>query len=268
MQPAVHSLNGKRKASTVRDTTDFIQKNENLISCRFKPIYGVREKEIIGAEIVFGTRARSGEWADPVAVLREAEKNGCVNQIDLWVFKQACELMSTINNPQIRKIHIHLAFGTFRNFQNIREIEELTKRYRVNPKRFCLWFGGITGQTEKKYVKDIKHRLRKQGFSIGADEFRKGRYDVASQESLRDDAVWINRNLVVKHSEGALAGILLGTMLKVYRDNGVEIIADGIMNGEQAERMERYGCTALAGPFISSQLSAAKFIDKYGSNAR
>lgn len=243
---------------------EFVKDNGIRVSCRLKPIYGIREQKIIGAEVLLGSLERTGRWTDPVAVLREAEKNRWVYQIDLWVFKQACRLLNTIQNPNMKTIHIHLAYGTYLCYQNIRIIEALIKRYRIDPTRICLWFGKMPGQAEQKSVKKNLRQLREVGFLFGAEEFRRGTFDVVVTESPNYEFVWLNRHLLSHHPEQSLGESILKSTIRTYRNKGVEVIADGVWNAVQAERLKALGCTGLAGPFISSQLSPERFLEMYG----
>ena len=162
-----------------------------------------------------------------------------------------------------------MAYGTYLYYRNIKIMEALTKRYQVDPSRFCLWFGKMPGQAEQKSAqknpaqKNLR-RLKALGFQFGAEEFRRGTFDLMDPQSPDYKFVWLNRHLLSHHSEQSLGESMLKSMLRACRNQKMEIIADGVWNAAQAERLKALGCTGLAGPYISTQLSAEKFLEMYG----
>jgi diguanylate cyclase (GGDEF)-like protein len=66
----------------------------DLLELHAQPILNLSSREVTSSELLLRMRSETGELIPPVAFLDIAERSGMIRDIDLWVIRTACDMIS------------------------------------------------------------------------------------------------------------------------------------------------------------------------------
>ncbi len=142
----------------------------------YQPILNVSEKKLHGLEALI-------RWEHPVYGLLSpehfipiAEKSSLINQIGIWVLKEACEqykVWQTVGFHSFRMaINIsarHLLHDTFTE-----QLEKILQHSKVNPNCLEIEITETYGLNDMQRTLEVMQRLKKIGVRISLDDFGTG----------------------------------------------------------------------------------------------
>lgn len=103
-------------------------------------------------------------------------------------------------------------------------------------------------------------QLHDLGVSIALDDFGTGYSTLASLRELPTDRVKIDRSFVADILSNEQDSALLGTIIEMVHVLGSSVVAEGVEQRAQAERLRRLGCDCAQGYHFSRPVTAAEII--------
>ena len=99
--------------------------------------------------------------------------------------------------------------------------------------------------------------LRGKGVRIAIDSFGAGRASLACLRRSAADVVKIDSSYVAGLDMDPTLALLAETIIRLARDLGVEVIAEGVERPEQRAWLEAHGCTLGQGPGLAGPMPAS-----------
>ena len=118
---------------------------------------------------------------------------------------------------------------------------------------------------DRSLIKDINNaiivlaHIRELGVKISIDDFGTGYSSLSYLNKLPVDIIKIDRSFVsaMFHSTSALN--LVRNLVGLGKDMGLEVIAEGVEEHKEVEKLNEFGCTVFQGYFFSHPLPADQF---------
>jgi EAL domain-containing protein (putative c-di-GMP-specific phosphodiesterase class I)/CheY-like chemotaxis protein len=117
----------------------------------------------------------------------------------------------------------------------------------------------------------ILSRLRAQHVGLSLDDFGTGYSSLTQLYEMPFDEMKIDKSLVMNVPENHEASTMVGSLIELGHNLGLEICAEGVENGAALEVLARMGCDRCQGYFISRAIPApdvASFAAQWNRNAR
>ncbi len=237
----------------------------NEFSIVYQPKVQYPDYQIHGAEALL-------RWNNPVfgsvppdEFIPVAEEYGLINDIGDWVLNTACcqwtsaeaewmQLAATGATLSINVSSIQLADSQF-----ISRFAAAINASGISPGQLELEV------TETALIQDINNavtalaHIRELGVKISIDDFGTGYSSLSYLSKLPVDIIKIDRSFVSAMFQSASGLDLVRNLISLGRDMGLEIIAEGVEQQTQVEKLTEYGCTLFQGYYFSRPLPADEF---------
>ena len=224
----------------------------NEFEVYYQPKYDFKEKKIVGSEALSRLR-QNGEIVPAKEFIDIAEKYGFTTYLDKYVLKEVCKRINELKKDNVKfdVISVNVSRNTLSQKQMIEYYEAVLKRYNI--KKSEIEFE-VTERNENGYVSlvDKIHELSKK-FNISIDDFGIGSSSLSMLMERNIKTVKIDRQFIVDKSENGRK--LLNNIIKLVKELGFNIVAEGVETLEQQEYLKSKGCNVIQGYYFSKPLT-------------
>jgi hemerythrin-like metal-binding protein len=103
--------------------------------------------------------------------------------------------------------------------------------------------------------------LKKEGFELALDDFGTGYSTFSTMLDLPLDVVKLDRSFTLGIEKDEKKQRVAESMINIFNEMGLEVIAEGVETEAQLSYMRKYGCRLIQGYIFSKPLPADKFFD-------
>lgn len=195
----------------------------------FQPIFDLREGNAFGFEVL--TRGQDKVFPDVGAMFDVATVSGQVGELGRLQRTVAVKLAP--RNPLFINIHP----GEFDHPQLIRPDDPI---FRHTEDVYL----EITESAPLRYFEQCIHvlgELRKKGMRLAIDDFGAGFSNIKYISDLNPDIVKLDRELISGVKEGSRQFLLLESVVRLCKDMGAGVVAEGIETPAELVLVERAG---------------------------
>lgn len=235
------------------------------LTVHFQPVLTLRERSVRSFEALV-------RWPHPgrgvlpaAAFVPLAEQAGLLAAIDRWVLRHACTLASSLpglpGQPGPPPISVNLSPASLFDRRLPDEIEAALAASDLRPE--CLTIeiteDGITHDARRGAA--VVADLRAMGVRFALDDFGSGHSSLSHLSTFRVDTIKIDRVFSAGVPREASTRALVQAIVRLAQSLGIEVIATGVENGEQAACLADLGCTlgqgfGLCPPLPAEEIAA------------
>ncbi len=212
----------------------------------------------------------------PGVFIPDAEENGLIFSLDLWVFERCCKdlkhLQTTVN-PHT-KIAVNLSILTCESIYYAQKIIEISKKYDIFLSDFEFEI------TENAQVRDIRkvvsfcETLKSYGAEFSLDDFGTGQSPLVNLNLLPANTIKIDNCFIHGIGNSKRSEIIIRSLVNMAKELDMQVVAEGIESNEQYWFMRDTGCDQLQGfllcrPIGLSRIESSKLYTpeiKYSCN--
>lgn len=185
----------------------------------------------------------------PSVFIPDAEENGLIFTLDLWVFERCCKdlkHMQTTINPHT-KIAINLSLLTCESIYYAQKIIEISKRHDVLLSDFEFEITASTHVHDIRKVVSFCETLKSYGAEFSLDDFGTGQSPLANLNLLPANTVKIDHSFIHGIGNSKRCEIIIRSLVNMVKDLNMQIVAEGVESNEQFWFMRDTGCDQLQG---------------------
>ncbi len=206
----------------------------------FQPIVSVKEKEIVGAEVLARWYLPDGTVVRAEEFLCEAYELGIVADIGWEILEQTCETIAEWKRKGIWRlpyvsINIDAKQMLYKGF--LKRFFSLLERYDVSPSEIKLEITETTLLKNYDITEVVIGRLRKEGIECFIDDFGTGYSSLAYLHKLSFSTLKVDKTFI-DEIENPKDDLLLKTIVKMARELNYRIIVEGVEREKQFERLK------------------------------
>jgi EAL domain-containing protein (putative c-di-GMP-specific phosphodiesterase class I) len=185
----------------------------------------------------------------PGVFIPDAEENGLIFSLDLWVFERCCKdlkLLKTTVNPHT-KIAINLSVLTCESIYCAQKIIEISKNHDVHLSDIEF---EITENTHKHDIRKVIafcETLKNQGAQFSLDNFGTGQSPLVNLNLLPANTIKIDRSFIHDIGKSKRSEIIIRSLINMAKELDMQVVAEGIESNEQYWFMRDAGCDQLQG---------------------
>jgi EAL domain-containing protein (putative c-di-GMP-specific phosphodiesterase class I) len=225
----------------------------------YQPIVALATGALEGVEALVRWRHPTRGLVPPDEFIPLAEENGTILALGRWVLEESCRQVAAwkaFGPAHGLTLTVNLSAAQLREAAFIDDIDRIVSESGVRPEQLVL------EMTETAMFHDTAttiarlEALRSRGIRIAVDDFGTGYSSLGYLRRFQVDILKIAREFVADDSdEGAFAGaiIALGRTLRL------RIVAEGIEQPWQLERLRSLGCEFGQGYYFARPTDAAGF---------
>lgn len=213
----------------------------------------MRTGTIVGSEALVRWNHPQRGLLLPGSFIPLFERNGLVTSIDFFVFEQTCR---SIRSWKLRNLPLHSVSCNFSRLHFDRpnftqRLADIADRHGV-PRHLLeieITESAIMNNPEAVWVQIVQ--LKEMGFKTAIDDFGAGYSSLGIVQMLDTDCLKIDRSFIQRDLPGRRAQIVLGNIIRLAEDLGMNVICEGVETAEQAAIIMKLGCHTAQGFFYA-----------------
>ncbi len=197
-------------------------------------------------------------WDDPVIGIMEPEcfipvleEAKLIHRLDLFVLEQLLKKMKKQAEAGLYVVpeSINLSREDFDGCDIVEEIRKRVDDSGIGRDKIIIEIKASVIGNEFDFMRGQVIRLQKLGFKVWMDDFGIGFSAMDVLENLHYDTVKLNMQFMRNFEKSEASRIILMGVIRMVSGLGIDIVAEGVENTEQAEFLKEVGCTKLQGYF-------------------
>jgi EAL domain-containing protein (putative c-di-GMP-specific phosphodiesterase class I) len=226
----------------------------------FQPQVEIASGRIIGVEALVRWNHPERGMVSPASFIPIAEETGIIVSLGRWVFDQACRQARLWQQEGIAPQAIGVNVSTIQcNKSDIaRDFGESLERWGVKPGLIEVELTESVLMEVTQHHCGIVERLRALGLRIAIDDFGTGYSSLSYLTNFPVDRLKVAQELVLNVDRDHRRASVVRTAIRLARDLGIEIIAEGIETASQANFLVSAGCAYAQGYRYGRPVNAAR----------
>ena len=218
----------------------------------YQPIFLARSGEIAGAEaLVRWNHPTRGHMA-PDQFISLAEETGIINQLGLWVLREACSLAVRLDLPSIA---VNVSPVQFQDEDLANNILRIVRTTGLDAARLEIEITeGVLLQNSRTVQKTLAG-LRVAGIRIALDDFGTGYSSISYLRSYTIDRLKIDRSFTRMVTEDTATALIVRSIIEMADALGISVTAEGIEEEGQRRALAQMGCSYFQGFLLSRPLN-------------
>jgi diguanylate cyclase (GGDEF)-like protein len=250
---------GKRRAAVFEPTMHAAIVARHLLSAElsrslgrgelvvfYQPIVELARNRTVGVEALVRWRHPTRGLVMPDAFIPLAEETGLILPLGRWVLSEACAQLAALSRqpgvPDDFFVTVNLSPLQLQQAELIDEIESILDATGLDPRRLVLELteSAMFQDTEATIVK--LEALRAHGVRIALDDFGTGYSSLGYLRRFPIDILKIARDFVVQPDVEPGEWAFAHAIVALGQTLGLRIVAEGIEDAGQVERLLQMGC--------------------------
>lgn len=220
------------------------------------------EQQVTGAEVLLRWQHPVMGLISPADFIPIAEKNNHIIKIGRWVLEQACrQLKAWENHLQLGRVRlsVNISAKQFLYINFIQELREILADTGANPDSLKL---ELTETAVIDNIEDVINKfivLRQMRVQISLDDFGIGHSSLVYLKKLPVTQIKIDQSFVHDVLTDSSDAAIIQMVLAVGKTIHCDVVAEGVEQLAQFERLKSYGCQYFQGFYFSRPVVASAF---------
>ncbi len=235
-------------------------KNDH-IKTYVQPKVDMRTGQIIGGEALVRWKLPDGGMVYPDEFIPVIEKNGYVLDVDNYMWDKVCRNISKLKKEGLNPVPISINVSRMHVYQEnfIERLRVLTDKYGISPELIPLEITESAFTSEENSLYRKVKSLQDYGYRFSMDDFGSGYSSLGMLKDEHVDEVKIDKTFVddIASDKGR---ILLKNVIRMIKDLGIDMIAEGVETKEQADFLVENGCIYAQGYYYYRPMPIEDFV--------
>ena len=210
----------------------------------YQPIINLEEGRVEGFEAL-ARWWHGGKAISPADFIPFAEDHGLMGVLGMNLIRRACadaaELQTLCAGVGV-PVSINLSGKQFRDHMLVERIVEIVQETKVDPKAVIFELTETALMEAPDVAAGMLTRLRGLGFRIHLDDFGTGFSSLSYLQRFPIDCLKIDQSFVGGLGERVEDQAIVHAILSLARSLGLDVVAEGIENVGQLDRLRLMGC--------------------------
>ncbi|BAU46652.1 hypothetical protein SVA_0070 [Sulfurifustis variabilis] len=228
----------------------------------YQPIVRLETDRVTSVEALVRWRHPSGELMLPERFLPLLEQTGLVRSLTRWVVH---ETLRTAADLRARGLAVPIGINlSVRDLQDPYLAEEFAEQlavHQASPSWIELEVTESALLAEARTSLELLPRLSAMGFRILIDDFGTGYSSLASLKKLPFAAIKVDRSFIAGLLRDENDATIVRTSIDLAHNLGLEVVAEGVDDGDALARLRNRACDCVQGIYISRPLLADELIE-------
>lgn len=234
---------------------------QNTLGLAFEPQLDAQSGRIGGLGCVLRwTDAELGDVSEAQA-LETAESAGLVREVTWWIFNNALRQAAEFARTGLQcKLGLKVSASGLLQPDFPEFVDRALRTWGVPPGRVVIGVHEMAIAGALDPVKDAFARLKRLGLRLGIDGYGTGASSLSNLAQLPFDELKLSAVFVNNMQRLALHGKIVRSLVRLARDLGLQVTAEGVGDGETVVALLGLGCERVQGPHISQPLTAEEIL--------
>lgn len=237
--------------------------SQNQFEVYYQPIYSIKEKRFTTAEALVRLTNMELGFVSPDEFIPVAEKNGLIHMIGEFVFRSVCKFI--INNKLWEKgisyIHVNLSVIQCMQEKLYEQLLGIMDFYGLDYKYIELEVTETAAVVSSETLMINMKQLMEKNMSFALDDYGMGYSNTTSILKYPFHTIKLDKSIVWAAAKDEKAQKFLQHTIAMFRDMGIELVAEGVETKEMADMLRKMKCDYMQGYLYSKPVKAQAFLD-------
>jgi len=242
--------------------------DRNEFELHYQPLISLRDGNVYGVEALLRWRNPQGDIIAPGEFIPLLEETGLILPVGNWVLETACQQASGWQQQGFPTLmmHVNLSAKQFTQHDLIHCIRNACENANYDSDYLDLEI------TESSLIKNLDEAIRtvteinQMGVKLSIDDFGTGYSSLSYLKRIPIQTIKIDRSFVRDITTDPDDAAIVEAISALSRSLRLQVVAEGVENGEQLNFLKNKGVDLVQGFFFSRPLSAAKLEEQYLKN--
>lgn len=253
---------GKRENKILQIMKQAIR--EKKFEVYYQPIYSVKEQRYTSAEALVRLKHEELGFISPEEFIPLAEKNGMILEIGEFVFREVCRFMTEerIWEQGIESIDVNLSVVQCMQEKLYESLLQIMDEYHLDYSHMNLEITETAAVVSRETLRSNMQHLVDKGVDFAMDDYGTGFSNTATIIEYPFHTIKLDKSMVWSSMKNEKAMCALKHTMAMIKDMNMELIAEGVEDAEQAEKLKDMGCDFFQGYYYSKPVCREEFLEK------
>ena len=240
-----------------------IERNE--IEVHYQPIARLADMHLAGFEALVRWRHPTMGLLAPESFLSLAEETGMIRDIGRVVLNEAGRQLGiwqrAYRTSEPAFVAVNISSAQLIEPSLLDDVKQIIGREGLLRGSFKIEVTESLVMQYPERAAQILERFRELGVGLACDDFGTGYSSLSSLRKLPFDTLKVDRSFLAPEAQDHRALVILQSIIEMGHALGLTIVAEGIENQDQVDRLGGLGCDFGQGYFIGKPMSAKQVND-------
>jgi diguanylate cyclase (GGDEF)-like protein/PAS domain S-box-containing protein len=226
----------------------------------YQPIVSLDSGRIVGFEALLRWQHPIRGLVQPADFIAVAEETGMIRELGWWSLREACRQTCTWNagrsNSSPLTISVNLSVKQLLQPNLATAIGNLLRDTRLAPSSLKLEITESAVMQDPAAAAEVLLQIKSLGVQLSIDDFGTGYSSLSYLHRFPLDTLKIDRSFTAEIDHGGDSMEIVRTILPMAKGLRLDVIAEGVENGEQLEILSKLQCEYAQGYYFSKPLAA------------
>jgi diguanylate cyclase (GGDEF)-like protein/PAS domain S-box-containing protein len=224
----------------------------------YQPVVRVAGGSMLGVEALVRWQHPERGLVAPADFIPVAEETGLIQPLGEFVLGEACHQVASWNRAHPERAPLSVAVNLSARQMSAASLSELVgaklEESGLEPGLLCLEITESVLMEDVTASRNVLQSLKELGVRLGIDDFGTGYSSLLYLRRFPVDFLKVDRSFVSGLGENSEDGAIVAGVLGLANALGVEAIAEGVEQPEQADKLAGLGCELAQGYLWSKPL--------------
>lgn len=227
----------------------------------FQPQYNYATGEIVGVEALCRWKKADGTILKPGQFIPIFEKNGFIWNLDRYVWDKVFAMVVRWQNEgrRVIPVSVNISRISLSDDNSIERLEKLVKKYNVDTSLICIEITESAYIENNKLLADRIEKVRSMGFRVAMDDFGSGYSSLNLLKDIPLDKLKLDMGFLRGDVNSGRGYDIISHMIRMAGTLGLEVVAEGVENKEQADVLYENGCEVMQGYLYAEPMSVSEY---------
>jgi diguanylate cyclase (GGDEF)-like protein len=235
------------------------------IEVQFQPIMHLNTMEIAGFEALARWRHPTMGLLPPAQFIELAEQVGMINEIGQSVLAQAARQLGiwqrVLRHERPFFVAVNISPSHLMEPNFLEHLQLVINRESLSADSLKIEVTESVIMRHPERAAKLFDRLRSMGVGIACDDFGTGFSNFSSLRNLPFDTLKLDRSFIAPESFDQRSGKIITTITELAHSLGMLVVAEGIEDQDQRDRLLLLGCDLGQGFFIGQPMPSTEVTD-------
>ena len=225
----------------------------------YQPQIALHTGRVVGVEALIRWRGEDGKFIPPDRFVPLAEHaGGLMIAIGEWVLRVACHQQARLAREGFGhlRVAVNVSAAQFRHARFPFQLRRAIEDSGADPSRIELELTESVAMEEGDFLIQTLQKLKETGITIAIDDFGTGFSSLSYLRRLAVDRLKIDRAFVNEITDSERGAQIPELVIRLGQGLGLIIVAEGVEDEEQAERLKLLGCHEAQGYHFGRPMEA------------
>lgn len=255
--------NHRRQAIIEQALRRAVSKGE--VEPHFQPIVDLRTRQTIGFESLARWNDPELGFVSPATFIPIAEERGIIGQLSQLLLSSS--VVAAHAWPEHMYLSFNLSPSQLYDTRTGQDILDVLDRAGFDPRRLEIEITETGVMSDPLSAEKIVDQLRGAGIRVSLDDFGTGQSSLGRLRDFRFEKIKIDRAFVAEILNDQSSEHIIKAILAMCKGLGMEVVAEGVEEEAQANRLIEFGCSSGQGFLFGRPGDAGSTLDYLRSMA-